>query len=626
MNLNIVSNHCYMRNLKRFLILATIPLLSLSHSFGEVLTFCNPINISYQPFNKNARSAADPVVVPFKGKYYLFGSLYKGGTLGYWASEDLVKWKLIPFPDSILGEILNKDGEAYAPGLVAIDGFIYYARLDGSVAIRTSNPDNPDSWELFSKKAFAGFDPAYFLDDDGKLYNYSGALESNVVQLDKSNFSAMGKTRKQLTPKTKTAEVLSRQSYGLYWGKAEYESRFSDWNKPETLDTARLIPGNPPQKPQFNTVSTDSMQEAPWLTKFEGKYYLQNSNPGTACPWYSDSVWVSDSPTGPFEMPDYATVSMKVGGFINSAGHSCVFQDFHGNWWRASTMWIGVHAGFERRIGLFPVEFDKQGRMLTHTEFGDYPMFVPNSKRKKPGNFLMGWNLLSKDAKVEVSSTHSKFEAKNASDENVRTWWSAKTSDAGEWLSMDLARPCKIHAVQVNFAEQDIVQEALKEDYHAYRLYASKDGKSWNLIADKSENKESVAHDYLHLKKPIEARYLKLENVHSAKRGKFAVRDLRAFGFCDAPKPRKVSGAHAVRDKGDGKHIKFTWKPSEGARGYVIFYGVAPDALHLNVQYQNPQADSLTLSCFNAAAKNYYFRIDAYNEAGVSKSDVKKVR
>ncbi|MBS1485309.1 MAG: family 43 glycosylhydrolase, partial [Opitutales bacterium] len=182
-----------------------------------MLTFCNPINISYQPFNKNARSAADPVVVPFKGKYYLFGSLYKGGTLGYWASEDLVKWKLIPFPDSILGEILNKDGEAYAPGLVAIDGFIYYARLDGSVAIRTSNPDNPDSWELFSKKAFAGFDPAYFLDDDGKLYNYSGALESNVVQLDKSDFSAMGKTRKQLTPKTKTAEVLSRQSYGLYW-------------------------------------------------------------------------------------------------------------------------------------------------------------------------------------------------------------------------------------------------------------------------------------------------------------------------------------------------------------------------------------------------------------------------
>ncbi len=66
---------------------------------------------------------------------------------------------------------------------------------------------------------------------------------------------------------------------------------------------------------------------------------------------------------------------------------------------------------------------------------------------------------------------------------------------------MDLARPCKIHAVQVNFAEQDIVQEALKEDYHAYRLYASKDGKSWNLIADKSENKESVAHDYLHFKK-----------------------------------------------------------------------------------------------------------------------------
>lgn len=593
-------------------------------SAGESGTFCNPINISYQPFGDRARSAADPVVVPFKGKYYLFGSLYKGATMGYWVSENLADWRLIAFPERILGEILNKNGEAYAPGLVVIDGFVYYARLDGNVAIRSSNPDNPDSWEVFSKKAFAGFDPAYFLDDDGRLYNYCGALESNVAELNKNDFTVLAGSRKQLTPKTKTAEVLSKQGYGLYWGKCEYENPFSDWNKPETLDTARLIPGNPPQKPQFNTVSVDSMQEAPWLTKHGGKYYLQNSNPGTACPWYSDSVWVSDSPAGPFEMPDYATVSMKVGGFINSAGHSCVFQDFYGNWWRASTMWIGVHAGFERRVGLFPVEFDKEGRMLTHTEFGDYPMLIPNSKREKFGNLLAGWNLLSKGADVKVSSTHSKFEAKNASDENVRTWWSAKTADAGEWLSMDLGRPCKIRAVQVNFAEQDIDQSATGEDYHAYRLYASSDGENWNLVADKSQNKTSVAHDYLHFKKPLEARHLKIENVHSAKRGKFAVRDLRAFGFCGLKKPARVLGAKGVRDARDGKHIKFSWRPAKGAEGYVIYYGVAPDALHLNVQYQNPEADALTLSCFNAAAKDYYFRIDSYNAGGVTEGEVKK--
>lgn len=613
-----------MSGLKNFIPYAIILLCGLSSAFGEVRTFCNPLNIDYQPFNKNARTAADPVIVPFKGKYYLFCSLYKGGTLGYRVSENLKDWKLLPFPKRILDEILNEKGEAYAPGLVVIDGFIYYARLDGRAAIRTSNPDNPDSWEVFSKKSFSGFDPTYFLDDDGKLYNYHGALESNVVQIDKSDFSAIGKTRKQLTPKTKTAEVLAKQGYGLYWGKREYENPFSDWNKLETLDTARLIPGNPPQKPQFNTVSEDSMQEAPWLTKYKGKYYLQNSNPGTACPWYSDSVWVSDSPTGPFEMPDYATVSMKVGGFVNSTGHSCVFQDFHGNWWRVTTMWVGVHAGFERRIGLFPVEFDKEGRMLTHTEFGDYPMFIPDSKREKSGNLLAGWNLLSKGADVKVSSTHSKFEAKNASDENIRTWWSAKTADAGEWLSMDLGKSCKIYAVQVNFAEQDIDQAAVDDDYHSYKLYASKDGENWNLIADKSQNKASVAHDYLQFKKPIEARHLKIENVHSAKRGKFAVRDLRAFGFCDVKKPARAAAPKGVRDAADGKHIKFSWRPALGAEGYVIYYGVAPDALHLNVQYQNPEADKLTLSCFNAAAKDYYFRIDSYNAGGVTRGEVKK--
>ena len=49
-------------------------------------------------------------------------------------------------------------------------------------------------------------------------------------------------------------------------------------------------------------------------------------------------------------------------GFVTSAGHSCLFQDRDGKWWRAVTMLIGVNNRFELRIGLFPAGFDAERR------------------------------------------------------------------------------------------------------------------------------------------------------------------------------------------------------------------------------------------------------------------------
>lgn len=594
-------------------------------------TFCNPLNINYRPYHNNARTAADPVIVPFKGKYYLFSSIYKGGVPGYRVSDDLISWKPVKFPESVLPKILDAKGEQMAPAVFAMDGYVYWSGLGSRVVIRSANPADGDSWEVYSERALPGFDPCYFLDDDGKIYDYFGGHENVVARLNPKDFTEVPKTKVQLTPKTKGAETLINSPYGLHQGKAEYETRYSDWNKPETLDTTRLIRRNPPQKPQFSTVSEDSMQEAAWLTKYNGKYYLQNSNPGTACPWYSDSVYVSDYPDKDFKLADYATASLKVGGFINSTGHSCVFQDFNGNWWRVTTMWVGVHAGFERRLGLFPVGFDDQGRMFTQTYLGDYPMAMP-AKKVPFGTPLVKWDNLISPAKAVAAASSiidEKYSPNLAADENVRTWWCAKTGDAGEWLEVEFSKtPRKLCAVQVNFAEHGIDQSANDEDYHAYKLfYKSSPDSDWKILVDKSQNKTCVPHDYVELKTPVQACALRLENVHAAKRGKFAVRDLRAFGFANIDKPKPVSNASAVRDESDKRNIRFFWKGGDAQNvcGYIINYGVSPDALHLSVQYQKPDAESLTLSCFNSEAKDYWFRIDAYNEGGVAKGEVKKV-
>lgn len=148
--------------------------------------------------------------------------------------------------------------------------------------------------------------------------------------------------------------------------------------------------------------------EVPWMTKRDGRYYLQYATPGTVTQWYCDVVLEGDSPTGPFQLVEDSPVSLKVGGFMGSAGHSCVFQDRQRNWWRVTTMWVGVYDLFERRLGLFPVEFDAQGRMSTDTALGDYP-------------HGRNWFVQSFDKPCTASSSLTRHPPELAADENCRT-------------------------------------------------------------------------------------------------------------------------------------------------------------------------------------------------------------
>ena len=137
--------------------------------------------------------------------------------------------------------------------------------------------------------------------------------------------------------------------------------------------------------------------------KNKNKYYLQYATPGTICNWYCDVVLESDSVNGGFVEQPYNPVSLKVGGFIGGAGHSCVFKDKYENWWQVTSMWVGNHDEFERRIGLFPVSFDDKGRMRTHTVLGDYPMSLPQKKFNPQDISAFGWMLQS----LPLSDTYS---------------------------------------------------------------------------------------------------------------------------------------------------------------------------------------------------------------------------
>ena len=570
-------------------------------------TFCNPMNLDYgwgcfQKREKKARTAADPVIVLFKDKYYLFTTMDIGG---YRVSDDLITWKDVYFNPEIHASALDID-HYVAPAVAADDNYVYFINFTRDRSkkkvdvIRSADPEN-GKWEKCGEVRRMA-DPCLFI-DDGRFYFYYGLgaeQSTTFFEVNPETFEEIEGTKKVLREYiTDVKECTS----GYHFGRRELydEIDASAW-----MGKFEKIP----------------CPEGAWIVKNNNKYYLQYATPGTICNWYCDIVMESDSANGGFVEQPYNPVSLKVGGFIGGAGHSCVFKDKYGNWWQATSMWIGNHDEFERRIGLFPVSFDAKGRMRTHTVLGDYPMLLPQKKFEPQDISAFGWMLQSFNKACMASSSLPGFEPEKAADENVRTWWSAESGNAGEHFVMNFGEKVQINSVQINFAEQDINPEAPKEtDYHAYKLYTSNDGHTWKLLADKSGNKTAVPHEYLELSKPVEASYMKVENVHTPKEGKFALLDLRVFGSGYSDKPGQVKELSVKRNQEDGRYASIAWNKASGADGYLVRFGYQPDFLNQCIQVKGNETTELLLHILTKGVK-YYYRVDTYNDSGITEGNV----
>ena len=570
-------------------------------------TFCNPMNLDYgwgcfQKREKKARTAADPVIVLFKDKYYLFTTMDIGG---YRVSDDLITWKDVYFNPEIHASALDID-HYVAPAVAADDNYVYFINFTRDRSkkkvdvIRSADPEN-GKWEKCGEVRRMA-DPCLFI-DDGRFYFYYGLgaeQSTTFFEVNPETFEEIEGTKKVLREYiTDVKECIS----GYHFGRRELydEIDASAW-----MGKFEKIP----------------CPEGAWIVKNNDKYYLQYATPGTICNWYCDIVMESDSANGGFVEQPYNPVSVKVGGFIGGAGHSCVFKDKYGNWWQVTSMWIGNHDEFERRIGLFPVSFDAKGRMRTHTVLGDYPMLLPQKKFEPQDISAFGWMLQSFNKACMASSSLPGFEPEKAADENVRTWWSAESGNAGEHFVMNFGKKVQINSVQINFAEQDINPEAPKEtDYHAYKLYTSNDGHTWKLLADKSGNKTAVPHEYLELSGPVEASYMKVENVHTPTEGKFALLDLRVFGSGYSDKPGQVKELSVKRNQEDERYASLAWNKVSGADGYLVRFGYQPDFLNQCIQVKGNETTELLLHILTKGVK-YYYRVDTYNDSGITEGNV----
>ncbi len=562
-------------------------------SYGQQKTYCNPVNIDYgytpiPNFSEwgRHRATADPVIVLYKGDYYLFST----NQWGYWWSPDMLNWNFIS------KKFLRPWNEGYdelcAPGLGIIgDTMIVFGSTYTSkfTMWMSTNPKANDWKPLVDSFSIGGWDPSFFTDDDGKFYMYNGS--SNKFPM-----YGIELNRKTLQPIGTRKEMYLLEHWRFGW------QRFG-----EHMDNTFL----------------DPFIEGSHMTKYKGKYYLQYGAPGTEFSGYADGLLVGNDPLGYFE-PQSDPLSIKLGGYVRGAGHGTTFIDKYDQYWHVSTTVVSVKNTFERRIGIWPTGFDKEDKMFCNTTFGDYPHFIPaagidGSQYGKDGKspYFTGWMLLNYNKPVQVSSTLGGFVPNNAVDELTKTYWSARSGDKGEWIQTDLGNISAVNAVQINYADQDVEQNRLGKwpgQFHQYKLWYSLDGKKWTILVDKSQNQTDVPHDYVELPKAVQARYIKLENIHMPT-GKFAISGLRVFGNGNGAKPDVVQGFIVLRTEKDKRSAFIKWRPVENAFAYNIYYGTQPDKLytsimvHSNNEYWMKAMDS---------QKPYYYCIEAVNENGTS--------
>lgn len=553
----------------------TLPLFAQN---TRMETFCNPLNVDYTYMIYNSdkdisyRSGADPAVVEFRGEYYMFVTR----SHGYWHSTDLQNWNFIPAPANWYPQGCN------APAAHNYKDSLLYVCGDpsGSMSVLYTDDPKKGNWKGVPAILHDLQDPDLFIDDDGKAYMFWGS--SNVfpirgIELDRNH---------RFLPKGEKKEL-----FGLDLANHGWE-RFGE-NHVSDSDLGGFIEGS-------------------WMTKHNGKYYLQYGSPGTEFNVYGDGVYVADHPMGPYTYQKHNPVSYKPGGFMNGAGHGSSVLGPDSTYWHFASMSLSINVNWERRLCMFPMGFDNDGIMFCDTRFGDYPHYAPAVPGKK-GEFR-GWMLLSYKKPVTASSYVKEYTPVALTDEKTKSFWLAEANNDNQWVMIDLQKEAEVCAVQINYHDYQSNRYGRYEGlYHRYYVEGSSDGKNWKILVDRRRSYKDTPNDYVELAHPAKVRYVRYRNLH-VPTPHLAISELRIFGKGTGKAPKKVDGLKLVR-QADCRDVAISWKPVPGAQGYNVLWGIAPDKLYSSwMVYDENELFMRSLT----TTQDYYFCVEAFNENGVA--------
>jgi hypothetical protein len=431
-------------------------------------TYCNPISvplpttINGKPSRRGTASLADPTVFRHGGKYYLYAT---GGAA--WVSDDLVHWEHRPIELPGRGPV--------GPSIIECKGKFYFID-NNAVMFRSDAPLGP--WQDLGRvKDEAGnemhwADWMLFADDDGTMYAYHNSDKG--IGRDGIFVTA-------LDPKFDFARTIGPTINCFAYDPSHVWERRGDRN--EDASTSWL--------------------EAGWMTKHQGKYYLQYSAPGTEYKTYAVGVYVGDGPMGPFRYCANSPILVDRGGLLNGPGHHAVIEGPDGRLWMVYHVLMHITSKWDRRLAIDPISFNAQGEMCVGGP-SETPQWGPLAKR----HGAVGLRALSIGRPVTTSAPAGATSATApatatgaacAVDNNVRTAWEP-TGALPCWLSVDLGEVHTVCAARTLFINTGPYQ---------YRIETSTDGAAWHTLADKTANALANHNEY-DVADPVEARFVRL--------------------------------------------------------------------------------------------------------------------
>lgn len=303
------------------IVLLSLMLFACGTKTSDMLELQNPIIPGY---------FADPSVVEFDGKYYLYATAdpWGGDFLSCWVSDDFQNWtfnKLNWPTKAACTSPLSNSNNVWAPSVIRKgDSFYMYISVGSEIwAGKASHPLGP--WEnMPGDQPLVPFDTTRytheidaeaFVDDDGKSY--------------------------------------------LYWGSGWGWINGRCWVAELNSDMASFAT-------ERKEITPERYFEGPWMIKHDGTYYLTYSEGKTIEDSYEVRYATSDSPFGPFTQAANSPILTKDTSLqVYGPGHHTIvkLKDQHYILYHKHRLPF-VSGTAYRQISMNPLYFDEKAKQI----------------------------------------------------------------------------------------------------------------------------------------------------------------------------------------------------------------------------------------------------------------------
>lgn len=411
-----------------------------------IVTACSTIRIEQETVQNPMIPGyfADPSVVEFKGKYYLYATADPWGTgfLSCWVSDDFQNWTFNrlnwPTKEACSSPLSNKNN-VWAPSVIKKgDTFYMYISVGSEIwAGKASHPLGP--WQnMLGNQPLVPYDTTLytheidaevFVDDDGKSY--------------------------------------------LYWGSGWGWINGRCW-------VAELNPDMASFATRRKEITPERYFEGPFMIKHDGTYYLTYSEGKTIEDSYEVRYATSNSPFGPFKQAVNSPILTKDEGLkVYGPGHHTIvkFNGQHFILYHKHRLPF-VSGTAYRQISMNPLYFDTQAKQINTIVPGPTTK-IPQLKRGKAA-LVSG-----KRFRIPVTVTATTFDGphfqpSNVADEHNGTRWQPLPSDKAPILICRFAANQQPGTLELRF-------EYPWQRYY-FGLETSKDGISWKSEADYTQS------------------------------------------------------------------------------------------------------------------------------------------